>query len=376
MRNPSLIGRFSARLMLAALFLATLFAGYAAPAYAATLPAGSVYTITNSPGGNAVLAYSRAEDGTLSFQGSFATGGLGTGAGLGSQGALVVSANHQWLFAVNAGSNQVSAFAITDAGLALMDVEGSGGMMPVSVTSYQDMVYVLNAGGSGNIAGFSLGQNGDLMPIAGSFQPASNGGVGAAPGLAQISFTPDGGALVVTEKATNLIDTYVVTDGVASAPVTHPSAGLTPFGFAFNQRGILVVSEAFGGAPGGSALSSYAVDGNDVRLITPSVWTTQTAACWVAIAKNGKYAYTTNAGSASVSSYRIARNGSLKLLNPVAGTTGAGAVDMAFSNNSSFLYALASGGHTISMFALQGDGSLAPLGSIGVPAGVAGLAAY
>ena len=129
-------------------------------------------------------------------------------------------------------------------------------------------------------------------------------------------------------------------------------------------------------SPGGSALSSYAVSGNNVTLVSPSVWTTQTAACWVAIPRNGKFAYTTNAGSASISSYRIARNGTLTLMNPVAGVTGAGAVDMAFNGSSSFLYALGSAGHTISMFAMQAGGSLAALGSIGVPAGVAGLAAY
>ncbi|MGE5249630.1 MAG: lactonase family protein [Bacteroidota bacterium] len=376
MHNSAFVRRFGARLLIAGMFLFALLAGYTAPAFAATEPAGYVYTTTNAPGGNAVLAYLRAEDGTLSFQGSYATGGLGTGAGLGSQGALVVSQNHHWLFAVNAGSNSVSAFMITDAGLVLTDTESSGGMMPVSVASYQNLVYVVNAGGSGNIAGFMVASNGDLSPIAGSVQPASNGGVGAAPGLAQISFTPDGAALVVTEKATNLIDTYLLTNGAAGAPVTHPSAGMTPFGFAFNKRGILVVSEAFGGAPGGSALSSYAVSGNNVTLVSPSVWTTQTAACWVAIPRNGKFAYTTNAGSASISSYRIARNGSLTLMNPVAGVTGAGAVDMAFSGSSSFLYALGSAGHTISMFAMQAGGSLAALGSIGVPAGVAGLAAY
>ena len=301
---------------------------------------------------------------------------MGNGGGLGSQGALTLSQNNKWLFAVNAGSNEVSVFAVSPNGLTLIDKVASGGAQPISVTSYKNLVYVLNAGGSGNITGFTLSKQGKLTPLANSTRTLSNNGVGAAPGLAQISFTPDGAALVVTEKATNLIDTYLLTNGAAGAPVTHPSAGMTPFGFAFNKRGILVVSEAFGGAPGGSALSSYAVSGNNVTLVSPSVWTTQTAACWVAIPRNGKFAYTTNAGSASISSYRIARNGTLTLMNPVAGVTGAGAVDMAFNGSSSFLYALGSAGHTISMFAMQAGGRLAALGSIGVPAGVAGLAAY
>ena len=116
--------------------------------------------------------------------------------------------------------------------------------MPVSLTSYKDWLYVLNAGGSGNISGFAVGKNGALSPLAGSTQPVSNGGVGAAPALAQIAFSSDGSTLVVTEKSTNLIDTYAVENGVASAPVPHPAAGLTPFGFAFDRHGHAIVSEA------------------------------------------------------------------------------------------------------------------------------------
>jgi hypothetical protein len=52
---------------------------------------GAVFALTNAPSGNAVVAYSRAADGVLTFAGSYATGGNGTGAGLGSQGAVVVS---------------------------------------------------------------------------------------------------------------------------------------------------------------------------------------------------------------------------------------------------------------------------------------------
>jgi 6-phosphogluconolactonase len=53
----------------------------------------------------------------------------------------------------------------------------------------------------------------------------------------------------VTEKATNLIDTYFVDqNGVASAPLVNASAGETPFGFAFSRDRHLIISEAFGAA--------------------------------------------------------------------------------------------------------------------------------
>src|SRR4029079_14381215 len=124
-------------------------------------------------------------------------------------------------------------------------------------TVYHDLLYVLNAGGSGNITGFNIGRHGTLTPISGSTRPLSGG----ATGPAQVQFSPDGDLLVVTEKTTNLIDTYTVDrHGIANGPTTHPSSGATPFGFAFSKRGTLIVSEAIGGTPGLSAVSSYDLD--------------------------------------------------------------------------------------------------------------------
>jgi 6-phosphogluconolactonase (cycloisomerase 2 family) len=235
----------------------------------------------------------------------------------------------------------------------------------------------LNAGGSGNISGFQLDKNGTLTPLAGSTQPLSNGGAGASPQPAQVSFHPDGNLLVVTEKMTNLIVTYEVHHGIAGAPVSHPSAGMTPFGFAFDKRNHLIVSEAFGGAPGASAMSSYNVKNDLFDVISPSIGTTQTAACWVVISKDGNYAYDTNTGSGSISSFRIEPDGSLTLLDPQAGLTGEGSspIDMTLTNNGRYLAALGARSSTVSLFEVNSDGSLLPVDTIGVPAGSVGLAA-
>jgi len=372
MKNIKLIHQFGARFLLTAAFLLSLVAGFTVPAAAAPADGfGAVYTSTNASSGNAVLVFNRAVDGMLAFQGSYSTGGLGDNASLGSQNAVILSHNNHWLFTVNAGSHQISTFEVTSKGLTLANVADSGGVRPVSLTAYKDLLYVLNAGGSGNIQGFVIGSNGSLSPIAGSAQPVSNGGAGAAPGLAEIAFNSDGTALVVTEKTTSLLDTYQVVNGVAGAPVTHPSAGAVPFGFAVYRPNHAVGSEASG------SVSSYQVDGNSFSVISPAVVNTQVAACWIAISNNGKFAYTTNAGSGSISSYGIADDGSLSLLNATAGLTGAGSapVDMAFSNNGSYLYTLGNGAHTITIFQMGADGSLNNLGAISVPIGVAGLAA-
>lgn len=150
--SSSLNNRVLKAVILIAVLLLSLTAGFARPAAAASDAAfGAVYTLTNAASGNEVLVYNRSSDGSIAFQGAYATGGSGSGAGLGSQTALILSENNHWLFAVNAGSDQVSAFAVNADGLELVDVVDSGGTLPVSLTAYKDWLYVLNAGGSGNI---------------------------------------------------------------------------------------------------------------------------------------------------------------------------------------------------------------------------------
>lgn len=343
------------------------------PAMAHSSP-GAVYTLTNATAGNAVKAFDRAADGTLTAGAEYSTGGTGTGGGLGNQGGLVLDGRR--LFAVNAGSDSISVFKTRHGRLELVDVEGSNGDQPISLTVHDDVLYVLNAGGPGNISGFRVTRKGELSPLAGSTRPLSGSGAGPA----QVSFDPEGEALVVTEKATSQIVVYEVDDdtGRAGPPEAHASAGATPFGFAFDRREHLIVSEAFGGAPDASAVSSYELDDGELDVITPSAGTTETAACWIVVTDDGRYTYTTNTGSASISGYRISRGGRLTLLDADGrtGVTGAGPIDMALSRESRFLYSLNSGDGSISGFRVERDGGLTPVGGAGgLPTGANGLAA-
>ncbi|MEZ4677724.1 MAG: beta-propeller fold lactonase family protein [Caldilineaceae bacterium] len=351
---------------------------------AASAGTGAVYVMTNANDairGNEVVMYHRSAEGVLTVTGRFPTGGQGLNGGLGSQGAVTLSDNGRWLFVVNAGSNELSVFAVHPFGLELTDKVASGGVQPISVTVRKGLVYVLNGGDSGNIAGFLLRRNGTLVSIAGSMQLLSNGGSGAAPGPAQIAFTPDGKSLIVTEKGTNLIDSYkVARNGTASGPTVQNSAGVTPFGFAFARHGTLVVSEAFGGAADASAASSYQVDRQGtLSLVSNSVLTGQTAACWVVVTNDGKYAYTTNAGSSSLSLYEVSNQGELTLLNSRVGETGAGTgpTDATVSRNGRLVYALSPSTQTVIGFAVQSDGMLTVVGTFaGLPANAAGIAAW
>jgi len=337
----------------------------------------AVYTTSNATSGNRILAFHRAPNGTLTAAGSFATGGLGTGGGLGNQGGLTLSGNDRWLLAVNAGSNDLSLFATDDDGLRLVDKAPSGGTQPVSVSIHRDLVYVLNAG-SDNVSGFRLRPHGKLTPLVGSTRPLSGSGTGPA----QVQFRPDGRVLVVTEKATNLIVAYAVDeDGLLGPPQVQASQGATPFGFAFGNRRQLFVSEAFGGAPDASAVSSYRVNADGtLHLVSPSVPTHQTAACWVVVTENGRFAYTSNTGSGSISGYEIDDDGALTLLNADGRTadTGAGSAptDLALSENGRFLFVLNSGTHNIGAFRIRANGQLHPVAATGgLPAGANGLAA-
>ncbi len=335
---------------------------------------GAVYTLTNEASANAVVAFNRSARGTLSHPRRFATGGRGTGSGLGSQGAIALSRNGSWLFAVNAGSNDISVFSVRGTELRLAHRSSSGGTMPISVTSHRDLVFVLNAGGTGNIAGFTLTRSGALRPLPDGVRSLS----GPNTGPAQVSFSPGGESLVVTEKNTGLLDLYSVDeDGVVSEATQVISNGETPFGFSFTRHGLLIVSEAFGGRDGESAVSSYRLE-DEIQLSSGSVPDHQTAACWIAVTRNGRYAYTTNTGSGSISGYRVSGCGTLSLLNPdgLTASTGDGSspTDMALSADSSFLYAVGSGTGTINAFRVREDGSLTPLDQVGgLPTSVVGL---
>lgn len=325
----------------------------------------AVFTESNAAA-NAVQVFAQAPDGTLTPGASYLTGGVGTAAGLGSQGALAI--DRGWLLAVNAGSNDVSAFRVRGDHLVFVNRVPSGGTTPNSVTIHGGVAYVLNAGGSGNISGFLL-RRGGLVPLSNSTQPLSSPAAGAV----QVSFTPRGDQLVVSEKGVNTLVTFPVDRwGRAGAGTAHASAGAAPFGFAFGKRGALNVTEA-----GASALSSYSLD--PFAPITASLVNGQGAACWAASTSNGRYTFTANASTDSISAYAQDWTGALSLVTPGGATAqlaaGTHPLDEIVSQDR-FLYVNGGNSGQIHAFRIGGNGSLTPLGAVGsLPAGFAGLVA-
>ncbi len=354
---------------------------------------GAVYAMTNADE-NEIVVYHRAADGTLSLVGTVDTGGAGATTepndALGASNPLILSQDHRSLFAVNAGSNSISVFRIRRNALTLLQVIDSGGDFPVSLTMHQDLLYVLNSGGDGNITGFTLDTNGYLAPLAGATRSLDAGGMNPPNFLdspAQVGFNPLGDLLIVTQKgALNQepkIHVYAIdANGLPSAqPVTTEFPDVSvPFGFAFDGLNNLIVAEPFGDGfppPGPTgAASSYRIGENGGLVpITKTASNEQVASCWVAITTNTRFAYTTNNGgdgieeSGTISSYRVGPDGSLVLINPIAARTGLAPVDLAITPNNQYLYNVNAGSGTVSMFRIhQANGRLIPLGEIaGLP---------
>jgi 6-phosphogluconolactonase (cycloisomerase 2 family) len=348
-----------------------------------------VYVQSNDIAANSVAVLKRNFFGGLEKKGVVTTGGKGVGVGttapppdpLGSQNALLKSVDGRWLFATNAGSNQVSVFAIEGGRLDLVDVQPSGGTFPVSVAQRGNRVYVLNSAGTSTVTVFQLAPGGQLVALPketrliGTDAPlvGNQPNVGKTP--AQVQVSPDGHWLAVSVKnagARGWFELFALDRaGTPSTdPSISPSNDAQPFGFDFDDRGYLITSQA-----AGSAASSYLV-GRDGTLsaVSADVANGQAAACWLTV--SGRFAFTANAGKGDISAYRIGRDGSLALLDAgVAGKleTGAAPTDIKASADGAFIYVGNSLGGNVDTFLVLPDGRLLQVGNTPVFAGASGM---
>jgi len=332
---------------------------------------GAVFVQTNAAH-NEVVAFARGADGALSPAGEFATGGAGDGsAHLPSQGSVTLTRDRRHLLVTNVASGDVSVFAVNGATLELTKTVPVGAA-PRSVTEHDGLVFVL-ATGDATIRGYRL-IDGDLVPLEGAMRALST------PDGAQVGFTPDGRALIVTERGGDKISAYAVgLDGMLNEPRTIDSQGATPYGFAISRDGTLVVTEAFRAEKGAAAASSYRVDGDSVAPRTASVGNGRSEICWAVISNDGRYAFTTNFADGAVSRYAIDMDGSLTLEDATAAITEDGRPglrDEDLSEDGRFLYAIDADQGQVVGWSVDGSGNLSAIGSWGGhPTTIAGLAA-
>jgi 6-phosphogluconolactonase (cycloisomerase 2 family) len=347
----------------------------AAPADAATPhrpDRAPVFVQTDNPAGNTIVAYDRTASGGLVRAGSYPTGGRGGVLDgsvvdhVASQGSLTYDRGSGLLYAVNAGSDTVTTFAVHGDRLVRRQVLSSGGSFPVSITVHGNLVYVLNARAGGSIQGY-LRIGGVLVRI-----PAWHRGLGLDPAQTpeftstpgQVVFTPDGSRLLVTTKGgTSSIDVFRVGPGGPSGPTVTSLPGAVPFSVAFDAAGHVAVAEA-----GPNAVATFRLDRDGTLTELDSAPTGQAATCWIVSA--GGTLYLSNAGSGSVSRFAVDRRGTLAELGTTA--TDAGTVDAAASSDGHFLYVQAGAAGTVDAYRIGAGGSLTRVGSVTVQGAVGG----
>ena len=334
-----------------------------------------VFVQSDNTAGNTVVAYDRAADGSLTRAGVYSTGGLGgvlagsVADHLASEGSLAYDQAHHLLYAVNAGSNTVTVFAVHGDRLTQTQVLPSGGTFPVSIAVHGNLVYVLNALDGGSIQGYVREGKG-LVAVASwnralGLDPTATPQFTHTPG--QISFTPDGSALVVTTKAAgNSIDVFPLGtfDAPAAQPAVNAEPGTVPFGFTFDQAGRLQVTEV-----GPGTVASFTISREGTLRALGSAATAQAATCW--IVRAGDRLYTSNAGSGTLSGFQdSASDGTLTPLGNTA--TDPGTVDAAATPDGRFLYVQTGADGIVDSFRVNTDGTLTATGSVTVPGAVGG----
>lgn len=377
--------KMSRSLLLVALVASVLYSVRSQAQFTRQSESGAVFVMNNSASRNEIISFDRAADGSLQQRGTFSTGGRGSGGvtdPLESQGSLTLSQDHSLLFAVNAGSGEISVFQVHGSHLALIDRKPTAGSEPNAVALHGGLAYVLNVGGSSNVVGFTVSANGQLRQIPNSTRFLTTNNSEAA----SLAFSPNGQFLVVTERATNHIDVFQVQADGTLGPIivnTDPEAGA--FSITFAPSGAALVSET--GPAGGSdasTISSYSILTNGtLSAVSTGVPTLGNANCWNVATPNGLWVYVSNAASSTIAGFHIGRDGSLTPIDATVlgiNPTGAGNLDIAVSDDSKFLYTLNSGDGTIGVFAInQQGGALSNVSDyqvISAKAGFNGIAAF
>jgi len=374
-------------------------------ARAASSSVGMLYAMTNQTA-NQIVVFARGADGSLGEVERVNTGGTGSPSGnppfpqnhldADHEIRLTATASGTLLFAVNAGDNTVSSFRVDPRGLlTLADRKSSGGVHPVSLDTYNGLLYVVNEldPKGHDISGLRYTAAGILTPIPGSTRSlATPFTLNMPPGFygeplpSQVSFSPDGRELVVIERTSNnfqgQLDTFAIArNGKARDVQVNASNAPIPFGLAWDNNGHLIVANAGPPPPpfAMSSASSYSWSGTTLTPIDNQS-SHASASCWVSITNDGSYAFMSNQLSNDVARFALGSNGQLTWLSGNAPTSGH-AADTALSPDSHYLYVLdvlnanGSGGALIDSYRVRPGGKLLHVATTdpGIPDGASGL---
>lgn len=303
---------------------------------------GAVYAMDNSATNNTIVAYDRAEDGTLTLIGSTSTNGQGTGPNnvvpgpggvtfdpLASNYSLIMSENNDFVFAVNAGSNEITSFRVNDdRSLTLTSRVNTEGVDPISLATLGNAVYVASVNGApGVIEGFTFDAEGNLTQIANSTRELTGRPT-------TIIFSENGEYLIANEIGAGRLQVFGV-DGInlTETPNTFTYTDIlagrnnpNPFGldtYSTDGDQFLVVGEArvFTAdgvlAPQDSSISTLQISqGGGLEFVSRDVQVDGgIASCWVQINDDDNLAIVTNTNNNSVSSFSLAEGVATRLVN-------------------------------------------------------------
>jgi 6-phosphogluconolactonase (cycloisomerase 2 family) len=271
---------------------------------------------------NAILAYRKNDDGTLSaLAGSpFYTGGSGIAnptQGLGpddSDDQLVISNDGNFLLAVNPGSNTIAVFQIRAEG-NLSPVPGSpfpsGGQTPVSINIRGKYVFVANQGGdplhpsteNPSYTTLTVDGDGQLVVVPGAkFETTP----GSSPSMALVSengkflFGSDFLGFMLTPPVGSLRSFNITGGGnlqpVSGTPYTIPGTGGALGLWQHPHSNIL-----YAGFPVQAKIGIYTINESTGELSFQSAIDAGPAACWLRTTKSGHYLYSLNSGENSIS---------------------------------------------------------------------------
>lgn len=349
---------------------------------------GNVYVMDNNPDGNRIVFYGRFSNGRLSNFGSVGTGGLGAGDNapadpLGGQESIVLSESGRFLYSVNAGSDDISVFFLTRTGRpVLIQRVSSNGDFPVSLTINEGLLYVLNSGSDGSIAGYDVARNGRLTPIEGSVRSLGTGQVGPpiggerniAPG--DIAFDTINRRLVIpfgggTELGEGRVLSFTIDDNNLPSEtfIETVAQGRLPFSVDFTSNGVALIADALGPVAGdpasgsiGGGLSSF--DFTDGANLIPidTIANGQIETCWVRVSNDGNFVFTSSTGAGAISSYSISRNGQISLLDPIAAGGIVSPIDFDLTDDDRFLYVTTGAGGVRGFAVNSRTGALSDIG--------------
>jgi len=305
-------------------------ATFASSASPCATPSRIAYVESNDPGAgkNAILAFARAEDGSLTpLPGSpFLTQGTGVGNPKQEFGPddsdqeIAASSDRRTLFAVNSGSNTVAVFRIAANG-SLCAVPGSpfdsGGENPVSVGVAGSYLVVVNKAQDPahpaptrppNYAVFSILPDGALRPVPASTVETTPG---ASPTEALIS--PDGNLVFGTDLLAPLtpepkgalrsfrLDQGRLIPGRGTPLALPPDPAGPPLALGLAAHPTLPL--LYVGFPGRNQVGVYGYD-RDAELRSLAVAASSgKAPCWLTINHAGTILYSTNTPDGTISTY-------------------------------------------------------------------------